>query len=295
MPLLSVTAAKIRADSSLGFSYKSTQNEGIFITRVFPEGTFGQTHLKPGQQIISINGTNVSRVDTSTFKAVLASLPAGDVTIVIKTHEEEHNISSVTFDCACNVVNQNDTSIQRVIHSKMQTDAGIIPETLLLAGVPRDVWFLIYSLVEEELMPVSLACFKANEEYSKAMLIYNRDARSAFKPSAVTVQKATANMIGVQTGILHNNVTLVATALKDRVNSILAKYNVMSAIATKEFNLPKYKIWETSSNTLMLAVGLSFYPMNFLTISATPIFTASAASAPLEEDMPMPVFGSVDG
>lgn len=293
MPLLSVTAAKIRADSSLGFSYKSTQNEGIFITNVNPEGTFGQTHLKPGQQIISINGTNVSRVDTSTFKAVLASLPAGDVTIVIKTHEEEHNISSVTFDCVCNVVNRNDRSIQRVIRSKMKSSADIIPETLLLAGVPRDVWFLIYSLVEEELMPVSLACFKANEEYSKEMLIYNRDARSALKPSALTVQKSTANMIGVQTGILHNNVTLVATALKDRVNSILAKYNVMSAIATKEFNLPKYK--QTSSNTLMLAVGLSFYPMNFLTISATPIFTASAASAPLEEDVPMTVFGSVDG
>lgn len=175
----------------------------------------------------------------------------------------------------------------------MKSSADIIPETLLLAGVPRDVWFLIYSLVEEELMPVSLACFKANEEYSKAMLIYNRDAQSALKPSALTVQKTTANMIGVQTGILHNNVTLVATALKDRVNSILAKYNVMSAIATKEFKLPKYK--QTSTNTLMLAVGLSFYPMNFLTISATPIFTASAASAPLEEDVPMAVFGSVDG
>ena len=294
MPLLSVTAAKIRADSSLGFSYKSTQNEGIFITNVNPEGTFGRTHLKPGQQIISINGTNVSRVDTSTFKAVLASLPAGDVTIVIKTHEEELKICSVTFDCVCNVVKQNDTSIQRVIYSKMKSSADIIPETLLLAGVPRDVWFLIYSLVEEELMPVSLACFKANEEYSKEMFIYKRDARGALKPSAyLTVQKSTANMIGVQTGILHNNVTLVATALKDRVNSILAKYNVMSAIATKEFNLPKYK--QTSSNTLMLAVGLSFYPMNFLTISATPIFAASAASAPLEEDVPMAVFGSVDG
>lgn len=295
MPLISVTAAKIRADSSLGFSYKITQNEAksIFITRVFPDGTFGRTHLKPGQQIISINGTNVNKtVDTSTFKAVLASLPAGDVTIVVRTHDEEHDISSVTFDCVCNVVNRNDGSIQRVIRSKMQTSADIIPETLLLAGVPRDVWLLIYALIEEELMPVSLACFKANEEYSKEMLIYSRDARSVFQPSTLTIKIAALNMIGVQTGILHNNVTLVATALKDRVNSILAKYNVMSAIATKEFKLPEYK--QTSSNTLMLAVGLSFYPMNFLTISATPILTASAASAPLEEDVHMTVAGSVD-
>jgi hypothetical protein len=49
-----------------------------------------------------------------------------------------------------------------------------------------------------------------------------------------------AHMQGVQTGIFHNNVTLVATALKDRVSLMLAKYNIMAAIAPKKYKLPKY-------------------------------------------------------
>mmetsp|Transcript_6109 Transcript_6109/g.10337 ORF Transcript_6109/g.10337 Transcript_6109/m.10337 type:complete len:287 (+) Transcript_6109:63-923(+) len=278
MPILAVTAAKIRADSPLGFSYKFEPNEGIFITNVSRDGLFCETHLKAGQQIISINGTDVKTVDTNTFKAVLASLPAGDVTIVIRTHEE-HNICSVTFNCVCNhVINRQDGSIQRMIRSKMQTSVDIIPETLILADVPRDVWLLIYALIEEELMPVSLACFREKEEYAKEMFKYYRNVGK-------TSQK-TADMKGVHTGILHNNVTLVATALKDRVNSILAKYNIMSAIATKEFELPKYPN-QTSPNKLMLAVGLKFYPMNFETVSAVavPISATSVTLCGSDEDV----------
>lgn len=265
--ILSVTAAKTRADSPLGFSYKC-EPEGIFITNVSNDGLFRQTHLKAGQQIISINGTGVKTMDTNTFKAVLASLPAGDVTIVIRT-QEEHHICSVTFNCECKVLAGQDGSIRRMIRSKMHTGVDIMPLTLLRAGVPRDVWLLIYALIEEELMPVSLACFREKESYAKEMSEFWKGSGKA------SVQK-TANMKGVHTGILHNNVTLVATALKDRVNSILAKYNIMSAIATKEFELPKYSK-QTSSNTLMLAVGLKFYPMNFETVAAVAVPISGSA------------------
>jgi hypothetical protein len=269
MPILSVTATKTRADSKLGFKYTystSAAATDIFLSAVSESGTFGGTGLKPGQQIISINGTNIKKIDPMSFKALLASIPVGDVTIIVRTNEVHH--SSVKFDCVCNTITRPDRPTQRTVRSKMTASNDVMPDTLTAAGVPRDVWLLIYALIEEELMPVSLKCFRANEEYSIEMQNYD----TALKAVVDKKTEKTANMKGVHVGILHNNVSLKATALKDQVNSLLARYNIMASIALKEYELPKYP-GQQSSNTLMLAVGLNFYPMNFLTISAVPAST----------------------
>jgi hypothetical protein len=58
--ILSFTALKTQNDSPLGFSYTYSPNAAtdIFVSAVSGSGIFGGTGLKPGQQIISINGTN---------------------------------------------------------------------------------------------------------------------------------------------------------------------------------------------------------------------------------------------
>ncbi|KAL7430369.1 hypothetical protein ACHAXM_002162 [Skeletonema potamos] len=277
MSILSFTATKARADCPLGFKYTYSPTAAasdIFVSAVSETGVFGGTGLKPGQQIISINGESVKKIDPMSFKALLASIPAGDVTIIVRTDEAHH--SSVKFDCVCNTITRPDRPTQRTVRAKMTGNNDIMPDTLTAAGVPRDVWLLIYALIEEELMPVSLICFRANEEYSIEMQNY------ALKATVDKKTEKAANMKGVHLGILHNNVSLKATALKDQVNSLLARYNIMASIALKEYELPKYPE-QKSSNTLMLAVGLNFYRMNFLTISAIP------ASAITDGNMSMTV------
>ena len=261
--ILSFTALKTQNDSPLGFSYTYSPNAAtdIFVSAVSGSGIFGGTGLKPGQQIISINGTNTKSIDQREFKALLRSLPAGDVTMIVRTDEAHH--SSVKFNCVCHTISHPGRPAQRTVRAKMATSSEIMPDTLTAAGVPKDVWLLIYSLIEEELMPVSVKCFRTNEEYTIGMQNYTMKAATDVKIEKI------ANMRGVQLGILHNNVSLQGIETKDRVNSLLARYNIMASIALKEYELPKYPT-QRSPNTLMLAVGLNFYPMNFLTVSAVP-------------------------
>ena len=102
-----------------------------------------------------------------------------------------------------------------------------MPSTLFEAGVPTGTWFMIYTLIEEELLPVSLNCFRAIEQYNIQMKNYElnkgKNNWKVAEHGRMQTEKI-AHMQGVQTGIFHNNVTLVATALKDRVSLMLAKY-----------------------------------------------------------------------
>lgn len=68
-------------------------------------------------------------------------------------------------------------------------------------------------------------------------------------------------MLGVQMGILHNNVTLVAMTIKDRVDALLAKYHVMAVMAYESIALPLCP-GQKVSNDMTMAVGLNFYSMD---------------------------------
>lgn len=48
-----------------------------------PDGIFGSTELAKGQEIMSINGTNVRGFGRDQFRETLSSLPAGTVRIVV--------------------------------------------------------------------------------------------------------------------------------------------------------------------------------------------------------------------
>ena len=48
-----------------------------------PDGIFGATELAKGQEIMSINGTNVRGFSRDQFRETLTSLPAGTVRIVV--------------------------------------------------------------------------------------------------------------------------------------------------------------------------------------------------------------------
>ena len=86
-------------------------------------------------------------------------------------------------------------------------------------------------------------------------------------------------MKGVQTGILHNNVTLVAMAVKDRVNTILAKYHIGAVLAYESIKLPQYKQEQKMENHMMVAIGLNFYEMDYLTVSASAMAMESPGEA----------------
>lgn len=89
-----------------------------------------------------------------------------------------------------------------------------MPKALSDACVPLEKWWLIYTLIAEDILPASVKCVQSNE-------IYNNDLKAYIKQSAYKKDlfEETMHMKGVQTGILHNNVTLVA--MRSRIESII--------------------------------------------------------------------------
>lgn len=90
------------------------------------------------------------------------------------------------------------------------------------------------------------------------------------------IQSQKTHMKGVYLGILHNNVTLHAMAIKDQVNSILAKYHTIAVLAYDRIPLPGHA--DLSQSDMMIAVGFNFLSMNYLTVTAVPSPSASPDS-----------------
>eukprot|EP01083_Nonionella_stella_P023037 63671_1 len=111
-------------------------------------------------------------------------------------------------------------------------------------------------------MPISLKCLQSNEIYHLDMESYQRDCSR----KGCATEKA-AHMLGVQTSIFHNNVTLVAMSIKDQINSFLAKYHIMAVVAYESIALPQYPR-QKASNDMTMAVGFNFYSMDYLTVCA---------------------------
>eukprot|EP00571_Detonula_confervacea_P006993 CAMPEP_0172323050 /NCGR_PEP_ID=MMETSP1058-20130122/47742_1 /TAXON_ID=83371 /ORGANISM="Detonula confervacea, Strain CCMP 353" /LENGTH=290 /DNA_ID=CAMNT_0013038965 /DNA_START=135 /DNA_END=1007 /DNA_ORIENTATION=- len=272
MSILAVTATKPRADSRLGFKYERVVNTSIIIvTAVNEHGLFSGTDLKRGQEIISINGTRPQNLERGTMGAFLALLPTGNVTFIVKSKIPPND--GVIFKCTA----IPDRSGSQIHGTRMETGIDDMPKILKDASVPREKWLLIYTLISDELMPVSFKCVKSNETYNRDMHLYLRLKRS--NHTDATLEKA-VHMKGVQTGILHNNVTIVAMAVKDRVNSMLAKHHIMAVLAYESIRLPQYPTEKQSTNQMMIAVGFNFYSMDYLTVCAIPTVPGIILSAP---------------
>jgi S1-C subfamily serine protease len=75
-------ALKPEASTKLGFTYKVYPDQ-IVIASVKEGSIFDGTPLKEGNEIISINGTEVKGMDKEGFRSLLTNLPEGNVTIVM--------------------------------------------------------------------------------------------------------------------------------------------------------------------------------------------------------------------
>ncbi|KAL7549067.1 hypothetical protein ACHAWF_012334 [Thalassiosira exigua] len=272
---VTVTVTKLRADSKLGFSY-ITHPEGVSVASVDEDGLFGGTDLKAGQEIICVNGIFLQKemliqvesgvrrqkaFDRAEMRALLASLPSGNVTLIVKPKPPSKD---------CRVIFKHAMK-DDIIRGSMEIEGNEMPKVLKKARVPWEQWWLVYTLISKELMPISLKCIAMNERYNCWMKAYVKDqiSNKSSYHTKVRLEKS-VHMMGVQTGILHNNVTLVATAVKDRINSILAKYHVVSSLYNKSISLPALPGDDSDTNHMAIAVGFVFHS-DYLTVYATPI------------------------
>jgi hypothetical protein len=264
MPILAVSAKKPHANSKLGFNCKLVRDK-VFVTSVVRSGIFGNSDLKYGQEILRINSTSLQKISYEELVSVLDSLPSGDVTLIVRS-EAPMNEGVLFKTTTYRDPRQGGTRIKGQMKSRIDD----MPQILRDAAVPQDKWWLIYTLVMEELLPESLSCIQSNHVYNRDMKSYLKVQKSNYTNTGL--EKA-IHMKGTQTGILHNNMTLIAMAVKDRINSILAKYHVTAVLAYESIELPQYP-GQKSPNSMTIAVGFNFYSMDYLTVCAVPTTSA---------------------
>lgn len=117
------------------------------------------------------------------MRALLASLPSGEIKIIIKLKRPPKD--GETFECTAS-------------HGTMRTGSDDMPIILKDSCVPLDKWWLMYTLILEELMPISLKCIQSNMLYNGDMKTYLSDQKLNYTD---TTWEKLVHMKGVQTGI----------------------------------------------------------------------------------------------
>ena len=70
-----------------------------------PLGLFGGTDLRCGQQLLRINGISLNDVDVDGIKAILSSLPAGDVSLIVRCTVSPSDGGVFTFTLSGDSIN----------------------------------------------------------------------------------------------------------------------------------------------------------------------------------------------
>jgi len=103
--ILKIVTNKPGPDSKLGFMYK-VLDDGITVASVNDAGIFANTQLNKGQEIVSVNGKNVQKMDKDTFRSYLATIPAGEVTFIVV--DKPKKWSKLGTQLTCTAVKETD-------------------------------------------------------------------------------------------------------------------------------------------------------------------------------------------
>jgi len=107
--ILKIVTTKPQPDSKLGFMYK-VLDDGITVASVNDSGIFANTQLNKGQEIVSVNGKNVQKMDKDNFRVYLSTIPAGEVTFIVVDKPKKWSKLGTTLICTA-VKETDDTKL----------------------------------------------------------------------------------------------------------------------------------------------------------------------------------------
>lgn len=246
MSILIVTASKPRADSKLGFNFKST-NESTTITKIDEKSIFANTNLRVGHKILTIN----QMVAHQSMSAVLASIGSGEVTIVVENSSTTDDNKAI-FKCiqrgdAPKAASRFKTNYYGVMSPKC-------PSILTEVKLPRNEWLIIHALIIGKLMPMSVQLVKSVHDYKLSYSTHQQQMAHRDQAAEVNVSR------GMDACILQSNANLVALSVKDQINSITKKFGVMAMLESEciPVNEKLFSRYDMSMN-MNIPIGFSFH------------------------------------
>ena len=145
-------------------------------------------------------------------------------------------------------------------HTNCNAMASIFKE----AGVPSTTFSRIYRLVQSELLPTVTALQSHEMAYDREMQSYT--GKQMVKGGLIGFgtesnhEKKVLQMVK-QGAQLQRNVDLKAAQVKDQINAMLARYNIMATVALESRRLVKYSSKQKQANTALDVVGIQFFPI----------------------------------
>ena len=263
MSIIIVTASKPRADTKLGFNFKTTDDSTI-ITKIDEKSIFANTKLQVGQKILTINQMVVHQ----SMSAVLASLGSGEVTVVVEIPPTDDNKAIFQFiqrNKEGNKVSKWSGGLKGVMSN------NTCPSVLKAVKLPLDKWLIIHALIVGKLMPISVKCVNKLNDFN---VVYARHQ------SHQTSHHQANTFVPLATGLdvcnLQSNANLEAISVKDKINSITNQFGVMAVLESEciETNATHF---HRNMNT-SVPIGFSFHLTNDRSV---PIAVALPNAPPL--------------
>ena len=265
MSQYTATVIKNSKDQSIGIGLAQDPNKGLIIKFVKSEGPLGQSCLKQGMRLLTINNIKVSGLSS---KEAVAMLKEAEGKLVLTA--EEFVPANITFQVNRVVSRGDNGQRDEKILGMMKHDVNnAMPTIFKEAGVPSDTFCRIYKLIDSNLLPPAIALDSHEFTYSKEMNAYT--GKQMVKSGLIGFgtesnhEKKVFHMV-TQGAQLQRNVDLKAAQVKDKINAMLAKYNIMATIALESKPLVKYSSKQPKANVGLYIVGIELFQIE-LTIS----------------------------
>lgn len=261
MSVYTAFITKKSKDQSIGIVLAHDPDKGLIISSIDSEGLLGQSLLREGMRLLTINNIPVNCL--SSTKEAVKILKEAEGKLVLTATTEELVPANITFRVDCKAVRGDNGKLKYYSYtdSKMNRDINnAMPTILKEAGVSLGTFCRIYKLVDSELLPTAVALKSHEFIYQNEMdsYTYKQVVKAGNLGAESNREKKVFHMV-TQGAQLQRNVDLKVTQVKDRTNAMLAKYNIMATIAIEATTLPKYSTKQPKANEVLHVVGLEFH------------------------------------
>ena len=267
MSQYTATVIKNSKDQSIGINLARHPNNGLIINHK-PEGPLGQSCLKQGMRLLTINNIKVGGLSAKEAVAMLKEaegklvLTADDFVPAYITFQVNRDVSrgdNTSPTAYANGVGQSNVKIVGM----MSRDVNIAMPTMFKeAGVPSDTFRCIYELVDSNMLPPAVALESHEFAYGKEMNAYV--GKQMVKGGLMGFgaesghEKKVFHMV-TQGAQLQRNADLRAAQVKDKCNAMLVNYNIMATVTLASRPLVKYSSKQPKANEELIVVGLEFF------------------------------------
>lgn len=251
MKIIIVTKTKPSADSGVGITFGVADGR-IVLSDVNKSGLFGSTELRPGQQVLSINGTCVCGMSPSEVNAIVAFIEK-DVTIQTVSGRQNSLLNysivrkgpkeTLTFDS----------------HQKQD-----VPVFLKSMNVSSRKWNCLVESFTTELMPAVQQALNMERILNSEMSLYTRKqmGKGYIGFGQESRHERKVFLMTHQASILHSNLSMVASNVVGKANALLNAHGVMAELAFTVRELPRFSTKQKGRNTINIPMAIKFTPLD---------------------------------